>query len=311
MATREPVHVPWVGLGDPPPRLFDAPRVSAAVASEVLARHGGDIAACVQTACSDGAFVALCRAAGRGDHAQIALPKAPANATARVLAWLLDGLPRALRGHAAGPDGSALGELPPRGDAVDGLAWAVVPGPVAVAITVSHGLFAALSREADPLTEDPFHADVIAWLLDKARFTPWVGERLVACAERRGLGASAFSSATLGELRWRGALPGAARDALGALATRVATEPWTKALADALASASLPALGALLDGGGPARDDGAAVCLRVSVAPLLPWRVALAALAGLGASQPLLDARAAWLKEEPPGSALLFGVTPA
>jgi hypothetical protein len=127
--------------------------------------------------------------------------------------------------------------------------YAEFPLALGESIMMNHALFTGLLySDATPITDDPFHSSALAHKLRRATEEPAVRQAMFDVALRRQIKAGEFATTALQDkslklpilhpsvpleevLAYRQSNPHAlakVRDALGEMARRIQTEPWTK-----------------------------------------------------------------------------------
>ena len=212
--------------------------------------------------------------------------------------------------------------------------YADFPLALGEAIMMNHALFTGiLHSDATPIADDAFHSRALAHKLRRATKEPAIQQALLDRARTRQIKAGAFAAAALSDtdlrlpilhpavpleevLEYRQRNPhslGKARDALGQMARRIQSEPWTKDFEQEIESKTVPDLIADLREAGKERDawlatprvkrtlqagvlvtGGAAVVLQIFAAPITPISLAIGGLSGAAATVlPGID----WLRD--------------
>lgn len=339
----------------------------------VLASHGNKIVEGVQADCSDPFFLQLCAQSGRAQTWTLALEKVPAQpdweeAMREILgSTLRDGVTEAngdtkvnrwgvkpydeyrgegerLREYRSGRRDATAPEQARQGQG--DYRYADLPLPVGESIMLHHALLGGLlDRGATPLSDEPFHRDVLAWKLAQARASREVREYLADYDNARQMRANLLAATVLQKANLTLPIldPGVsmsavlqlredradelarARDALGDLAQRIKGEAGTEEFWKEIDRETIPDVKAKLDACRTVRDDwitsprgraalgvaavtasAAAVALDLAAAPLTPFALLKVGLGAIGALPGVAELRDKWREARRPGNGLAY-----
>lgn len=321
---------------------------------EVLLTHEAALADAIRADLADPAFLQLCEASGRASSWTLALAKVPKairddpshqeygarKPRDQAMQRLMGELPRRLVQDGAGysevyaevtqhlsAEQFVYTENRPGLREVVEYRYADYPLPLGESIMLNHALFGSLLHSgATPLTDDPFHSQVLQLKLQRARQNPEVRQILADRATKQNLLAiSALSDAQLDlpmispqvkledilEHRQRHASElQQVRDRLGWLARRIREAPYSKEFEAELEHTTIPDIAKDLEEARKARDAwlkskrgrlalsaagiaiGAAATIAglvLSPTPLLPVGLGLISSAGIPSLELALD----------------------
>lgn len=341
----DPVGASWATVGadhiarDAITLLKDAGILEVATPADVLAKFGDPFTEAVRRDMADREFLELCDAQTQATGKQrwtLALAKVPQQLqTDQAMRHLMGDFAREVAKDSgqfrerAGVNPGEYYEYAERGQAFDEYRegyggnveyrYADFPLALGEAIMMNHALFTGLLHSgATPITDDPFHSQILAHKLQRMTQEPAIRQAIAGRAERRKLKAEALAAAALTDaqvklpilhpavplaevLEYRQKNPDAlakVRETLGLMARRIEAEPWSADFAQEIETKTIPELIGLLTDAAKARDawlgtamtkswlkaagiavGAASAVLAVVTAPVTP--VALA-IAGLG-----------------------------
>jgi hypothetical protein len=354
----DPLGASWDTIGadhiarDAVRQLKDAGILEIVTPTTVLAKYERPIAEAIRRDMADREFLDLCDTQSQATGKRrwtLALSKVPQDLqTDETMRHLMGDFARQVARDSgqyrerAGGNLSEYYEYAETGQAYDeyregdggGIEYRYADFPLALgeAIMMNHALFTGLLHAgATPITDDPFHSQVLALKLRRASQDPVVQRAQADHARSRQLRADLLAATALTDsqldlpvlsaelplaevLEYRQKHDAAlrqARDKLGWMARRIEAEPWSKEFAAELEHQTIPDIAKELDEARKARDawlnskrgrlalsatgiavGAAAAVLSVFAAPLTP--VALAT-AGLGLVSGTAIPGAEWL----------------
>jgi hypothetical protein len=336
--------------------LKDAGILELVTPPTVLAKYEAPIAAAIRQDMGDGEFLDLCDAHIKASGKQrwtLSLAKVPQDLqTDQTMRHLMGDFAREVAGESGqyrergGGDPSEYYEYAESGQAYDEYRegydadveyrYAEFPLALGESIMMNHALFAGLLHaNATPITDDPFHNEVLALKLRRAAQHPMIQKAQADNVRARQLKADILAATALTdpqldlpilnpdlplEAVWEyrqshGDALGPARNKLGRMARRIETEPWSEQFANEIEHTTIPDIADELDGARKARDawlrskrgrmavkaagvvvGAAGAVLTVVAAPVTPIALATAGLSfAAGAAIPGADALLDWL----------------
>ncbi len=341
----DPVGASWATVGadyvarDAIALLKDVGILRVVTPADVLAKCAGPLTEAIRRDMADREFLELCDAQVQASGKQrwtLSLAKVPQQLqTDQAMRHLMGDFAREVAKDSgqfrerAGVNPGEYYEYAERGQAFDEYRegyggdveyrFADFPLALGEAIMMNHALFTGLLHSgATPITDDPFHSQVLAHKLQRMTQEPAIRQAIAGRAEQRKLKAEALAAAALTDaqvklpilhpavplaevLEYRQKNPDAlakVRETLGLMARRIEAEPWSTDFAHEIETKTVPELIGQLADAAKARDawlgtattkswlkaagiavGAASAVLAVATAPVTP--VALA-IAGLG-----------------------------
>lgn len=341
----DPVGASWATVGadhiarDAITLVKDAGILEVVTPADVLAKYAGPLTDAIRRDMADREFLELCDAQVRATGKQrwtLSLAKVPQQLqTDQAMRRLMGDFAREVARDSgqfrenAGVNPGEYYEYVERGQAFDEYRegygsnveyrYADFPLALGEAIMMNHALFTGLLHSgATPITDDPFHSQVLAHKLHRMMQEPAIRQTIASRADQRKLKAEALAAAALTDaqvklpilhpavpltevLEYRQKNPEAlakVRETLGLMARRIEAEPWSTDFAHEIETKTVPELIGQLTDAAKARDawlgtattkswlkaagiavGAASAVLAVVTAPVTP--VALA-IAGLG-----------------------------
>jgi hypothetical protein len=341
----DPVGASWVTVGadhvarDAITLLKNSGILDVVTPADVLAKYAGPLTEAVRRDMADREFLDLCDTQVQATGKQrwtLSLAKVPQQLqTDQAMRHLMGEFAREVAKNSgqfrekAGVNPGEYYEYAERGQAFDEYRdgyggnveyrYADFPLALGEAIMMNHALFTGLLHSgATPITDDPFHSQVLAHKLQRIAQEPAIRQAIASRADQRRLKAEALAAAALTDaqvklpilhpavplaevLEYRQKNPDAlakVRETLGLMARRIEAEPWSPDFANEIETKTVPELIVQLTDAAKARDawlgtaatkswlkaagiavGAASAVLAVVTAPVTP--VALA-IAGLG-----------------------------
>ncbi|HMI83274.1 MAG TPA: hypothetical protein VK550_04220 [Polyangiaceae bacterium] len=334
----DPVGASWATVGathvarDAIKLLKDADILEIVTPADVLAKYDGPLTEAIRRDMVDREFLELCDAQAKAAGKQrwtLSLAKVPQQLqTDQTMRHLMGDLAREVARDSgqfrekAGVNPGEYYEYAERGQAFDEYREGYggnVEYRFGESIMMNHALFTGLLHSgATPITDDPFHNQVLAHKLQRIAQEPAIRQAIAGRMQQRKLKAEALAAAALTDtqvklpilhpavplaevLEYRQTNPDAlakVRETLGLMARRIEAEPWSADFASEIETKTVPELIGQLTDAAKARDawlgtattkswlkaagiavGAASAVLAVVTAPVTP--VALA-IAGLG-----------------------------
>jgi hypothetical protein len=354
----DPVGASWATVGadhvarDAITRLKNAGILEVVTPSDVLAKYAGPLAEAVRRDMADREFLELCDAQAKATGKQrwtLSLAKVPQQLqTDQAMRHLMGDFAREVARDSgqfreqAGVNPSEYYEYAEGGQAFDEYRegyggnveyrYADFPLALGEAIMMNHALFTGLLYSgATPITDDPFHSQVLTHKLQRIAQEPAIRQAVAGRAEQRKLKTAALAAAALTDvqvklpilhpavplaevLEYRQKNPDAlakVRETLGLMARRIEAEPWSTDFAHEIETRTVPELIVQLADAAKARDawlgtattkswlkatgiavGAASAVLAVATAPVTPVSLAIA---GLGIVNGSVIPGAKWL----------------
>lgn len=301
----DPVGASWATVGadhvarDAVTLLKEADILEVVTPADVLAKYAGPLNEAIRRDMADREFLELCDAQAKATGKQrwtLSLAKVPQQlqtdqATDEAMRHLMGDFAREVARDSgqfreqAGVNPSEYYEYAERGQAFDEYRegyggnveyrYADFPLALGEAIMMNHALFTGLLHAgATPITDDPFHSQVLAHKLQRMAQEPAIRQAIAGRAEQRKLKAEALAAAALTDtqvklpilhpavpltevLEYRQENPEAlakVRETLGLMARRIEAEPWSADFAREIETKTVPELIGQLTDAARARD---------------------------------------------------------
>lgn len=297
----DPVGASWATVGadhitrDGIALLKDAGILEVVTPADVLTKYGDSLAEAIGRDMADRAYLDLCDAHAKATGRRrwtLALAKLPQQLqTDATMRHLMGDFAREMTKNAGqfrkqtNGNPNEYDEYAERGQAFDeqregyegnvDYRYADFPLALGEAIMMNHALFTGiLYSGATPVTDDPFHSQVLAHKLQRIAQEPDIRQAIADRAEQRQLKADALAAAALTDAQVKlpilhPAVPlaevldyrqknsdalGRVRDTLGLMARRIEAEPWSAEFAHEVETKTIPELRTQLAEAARARD---------------------------------------------------------
>lgn len=258
---------------------------------DVIHKYEEHIAEAVRADLQDLEFVQMCEFSGRAEYWTVALAKIPKeiredpqfkpldrsmqHLMGDVARNLESTMPRYTEGYAETWSGSVYDEIRGSDNREIEYRYADYPLPLGESIMMNHALFAGmLYSDATPLTDDPFHSQILSRKLKRALDTPEIREILEDRRKKRQLASDIVAAQALTDtqldlsvlspdlslediLEYRHDNKDSlaqTRDKLGRLARRIKEEPWTQDFYEEVEHTTIPDIAVELDEAKKMRD---------------------------------------------------------